>query len=74
MLYFILISTCIIFLQQWIDLARFTGLQAQKSEPSVNQTIESVNQTIESANPATVGCNTTEEAGVDEIENQQPMR
>ncbi|KAJ0551553.1 putative heme-binding uptake, Tiki superfamily, ChaN [Helianthus annuus] len=53
--------------QQWIDLARFTGLQAQKSEPPTNQTIEA-------ANPATVGCNTTEEANVDEIENQQSMR
>ncbi|KAM0013293.1 putative hem-binding uptake, Tiki superfamily, ChaN [Helianthus debilis subsp. tardiflorus] len=53
--------------QQWIDLARFTGLQAQKSEPPTNQTIEA-------ANPATVGCNTSEEANVDEIENQQSMR
>ncbi|XP_071705501.1 protein RETICULATA-RELATED 6, chloroplastic-like [Rutidosis leptorrhynchoides] len=53
--------------QQWIDLARFTGLQAQKSEPSINLTIES-------ANPATVGCETTEEAIVDEKENQQSMR
>ncbi|XP_076928525.1 protein RETICULATA-RELATED 5, chloroplastic-like [Bidens hawaiensis] len=54
--------------QQWIDLARFTGLQAQKSEPTINETMES-------ANPATVvGCNTTEEASVEEIENQQSMR
>ncbi|MFS7958291.1 hypothetical protein Hanom_Chr07g00676481 [Helianthus anomalus] len=64
---YILISIYYLFLQQWIDLARFTGLQAQKSEPPTNQTIEA-------ANPATVGCNTTEEANVDEIENQQSMR
>ncbi|KAI3705008.1 hypothetical protein L1987_75238 [Smallanthus sonchifolius] len=51
--------------QQWIDLARFTGLQAQKSESSI---------TIESANPSMIGCNTTEEAGVDEVENQQSTR
>nr|XP_043632429.1 protein RETICULATA-RELATED 5, chloroplastic-like [Erigeron canadensis] len=54
--------------QQWIDLARFTGLQPQKSEASANETIES-------ANPATLGCsNPTEEAAVDEVENQQSIR
>ncbi|KAD5962124.1 hypothetical protein R6Q59_014344 [Mikania micrantha] len=55
--------------QQWIDLARFTGLQAQKSESSINQTIESANPAS-----ATIGCNAAEDAGVDEIENQQSMR
>ncbi|XP_056169152.1 protein RETICULATA-RELATED 5, chloroplastic [Syzygium oleosum] len=49
--------------QQWVDLARFTGLQSRKStEPSY--------QTPDSANPATLQCNITEEAGSDEIKNQ----
>ncbi|KAI3720988.1 hypothetical protein L2E82_31988 [Cichorium intybus] len=69
--------------QQWIDLARFTGLQAQKSEASLNQGMESANPAalnqamesanpaaVESANPAALGCNTTEEAGIDETNGQ----
>ncbi|XP_023732058.2 protein RETICULATA-RELATED 5, chloroplastic [Lactuca sativa] len=66
--------------QQWIDLARFTGLQAQKSETSLlsqsqSQTTESanpaeLNQTVECVNPAALGCNTTEEAGIDETQSQ----
>ncbi|KVI09982.1 protein RETICULATA-RELATED 5, chloroplastic [Cynara cardunculus var. scolymus] len=51
--------------QQWIDLARFTGLQTQKSEPEPEP---SLNQTIESANSTPL--NTTEEAGIDEINSQ----
>lgn len=69
-------------MQQWIDLARFTGLQAQKSETSLlsqsqsqSQTTESanpaeLNQTVECVNPAALGCNTTEEAGIDETQSQ----
>ncbi|GFZ15078.1 DUF399 family protein, putative [Actinidia rufa] len=49
--------------QQWIDLARFTGLQARKSEPPSYQTPDS-------PNPAALGCNTPEEANIDEIKNQ----
>ncbi|CAI9273813.1 unnamed protein product [Lactuca saligna] len=65
--------------QQWIDLARFTGLQAQKkSETSLlsqSQTTESanpaeLNQTVECVNPAALGCNTTEESGIDETKSQ----
>ncbi|KAL6123505.1 hypothetical protein ACLB2K_076027 [Fragaria x ananassa] len=48
--------------QQWIDLARFTGLQASKSEPSIYQTSDSTNQVA-------LECNNTEES-VDEIQNK----
>lgn len=49
--------------QQWVDLARFAGLQSRKStEPSY--------QTPDLPNPATLQCNITEEAGSDEIKNQ----
>lgn len=49
--------------QQWVDLARFTGLQSRKStEPSY--------QTPDSPNPAMLQCNITEEAGSDEIKNK----
>ncbi|KAF8009748.1 hypothetical protein BT93_J0670 [Corymbia citriodora subsp. variegata] len=49
--------------QQWVDLARFTGLQSRKSaEPSY--------QTTDLPNPARLQCNITEEAGSDEINNK----
>lgn len=52
-------------MQQWIDLARSTGLQTRES-PS--------NQVQESPNPAALGCsNVTEEAtqaSTDELKNQ----
>ncbi|KAL3524021.1 hypothetical protein ACH5RR_016855 [Cinchona calisaya] len=49
--------------QQWVDLARFTGLQAQK--------IESVpSETSDSPNHAALGCNTSEDANIDEISKQ----
>ncbi|ONI24720.1 hypothetical protein PRUPE_2G258000 [Prunus persica] len=55
--------------QQWIDLARFTGLQTRKSESS--QMLDSTNQTPDSTNqmPA-LECNNTEETNVDEIQNK----
>ncbi|KAF5959124.1 hypothetical protein HYC85_000333 [Camellia sinensis] len=49
--------------QQWVDLARFTGLQATKSEPPSFQTPDSPNQ-------AALECNAPEEAAIDEIKNQ----
>nr|XP_016455921.1 PREDICTED: protein RETICULATA-RELATED 5, chloroplastic-like [Nicotiana tabacum] len=49
--------------QQWIDLARLTGLQAQKSE-------QVSDLAPDSANPAAVGCNTPEDTNIDEINNQ----
>jgi hypothetical protein len=50
-------------LQQWVDLARFTGLQARKSElPSY--------KIPDSPSHAALGCNNTEEATIDEIKNQ----
>ncbi|XP_004308966.1 PREDICTED: uncharacterized protein LOC101308136 isoform X2 [Fragaria vesca subsp. vesca] len=49
--------------QQWIDLARFSGLQASKSEPSIYQTSGSTNQVA-------LECNNTEETSVDEIQNK----
>lgn len=48
-------------LQQWIDLARFTGLQTRKSE--------SPSYTLDSQNLAALERN-TEETNVDEMENQ----
>ncbi|KAL2567726.1 hypothetical protein AAZV13_18G021300 [Glycine max] len=45
-------------LQQWIDLARFTGLQVRKTEPSAS----------DPPNPAAILCNETEEASIDERE------
>ncbi|XP_061375100.1 protein RETICULATA-RELATED 5, chloroplastic-like [Gastrolobium bilobum] len=43
--------------QQWIDLARFTGLQVRKTE----------SPTSDSPNQAAILCNKTEETGIDEI-------
>ncbi|KAK4579612.1 hypothetical protein RGQ29_029330 [Quercus rubra] len=49
--------------QQWVDLARFTGLQAQKKgQPSYD--------IPDSPSPAALGCKNTEEVTVDEIKNQ----
>lgn len=45
-------------LQQWIDLARFTGLQVRKTEPSAS----------DPPNPSAILCNETEEASIDERE------
>lgn len=49
--------------QQWIDLARLTGLQARKSE-------QVSDLALDSANPAAVGCNTPEDTNTDEINSQ----
>ncbi|OMO78065.1 hypothetical protein COLO4_24867 [Corchorus olitorius] len=49
--------------QQWIDLARFTGLQTrQDKSPSY--------QTPDSPSPAALECNTVEEANIDEFKNE----
>lgn len=49
--------------QQWVDLARFSGLQSQKSEPPSYQTLDSPSN-------AEIGCNTLEDTNIDEINNQ----
>lgn len=49
-------------LQQWVDLARATGLQTRKSEPPSYQTID-----LDSSNHAALECSSTEEANIDEI-------
>ncbi|KAK7305933.1 hypothetical protein VNO77_43846 [Canavalia gladiata] len=46
--------------QQWIDLARFTGLQVRKAE----------SPTSDSPNHTAILCNKTEEASMDEINNK----
>ncbi|TKY47596.1 RETICULATA-RELATED 5 [Spatholobus suberectus] len=46
--------------QQWIDLARFTGLQVRKTESPPS----------DSPNHAAILCNKTEEASIDEIKNK----
>ncbi|KAJ7963906.1 protein RETICULATA-RELATED 5, chloroplastic-like [Quillaja saponaria] len=50
--------------QQWVDLARSTGLQTRKVE------LPSYEKTGPPTNHATVGSNKTKEANVDEIKNQ----
>ncbi|CAN6930272.1 hypothetical protein Bca4012_099648 [Brassica carinata] len=49
--------------QQWIDLARSTGLQSQKSTPASKDVPEALEET-------TVECNATEEENVDKLDNQ----
>ncbi|KAL4320006.1 hypothetical protein GQ457_18G004290 [Hibiscus cannabinus] len=49
--------------QQWVDLARFSGLQSRKSEESSNQTADSLNTTA-------LECSAAEEANIDELNNQ----
>ncbi|KAG6763823.1 hypothetical protein POTOM_031266 [Populus tomentosa] len=49
--------------QQWVDLARFSGLQSQKSEPPSYLTLDSPSN-------AAIGCNTLEDTNIDEINNQ----
>ncbi|KAK7311177.1 hypothetical protein RJT34_09142 [Clitoria ternatea] len=46
--------------QQWIDLARFTGLQVRKTK----------SPTSDSPDHAAIVCNKTEEASIDEIKNK----
>lgn len=59
-----MISTSVSLLpQQWIDLARLTGLQARKSQ-------QVSDLPPDSANPAAVGCNTSEDTNTDEINSQ----
>lgn len=49
--------------QQWIDLARLSGLQTRKNiQPSY--------ETPDSPNPAALECNFAEEANIDEFKNQ----
>ncbi|MBA0605026.1 hypothetical protein Godav_017642, partial [Gossypium davidsonii] len=49
--------------QQWVDLARFSGLQTRKNEqPSY--------LTSDSPNPAALECGAAEEANIDEFKNQ----
>lgn len=50
-------------LQQWIDLARSTGLQTQKN-------IQASKETTEALEESTVESNATEEETIDKIDNQ----
>ncbi|XP_002520805.2 protein RETICULATA-RELATED 6, chloroplastic isoform X1 [Ricinus communis] len=49
--------------QQWVDLARFSGLQSKKDKPSSSY------QALASTTNAIDGSNTSENAGIDEIKN-----
>ncbi|KAJ9160401.1 hypothetical protein P3X46_025805 [Hevea brasiliensis] len=49
--------------QQWVDLARYSGLQSKNSKPSSYQIPDSTTE-------ATVGCNTAEDGSIDEIKKQ----
>ena len=51
-------------LQQWIDLARSTGLQTRKSDESPSLEV------TESTTPVALECNTIEDPNVDEIQNK----
>ncbi|KAF3578451.1 hypothetical protein DY000_02035702 [Brassica cretica] len=56
-------------MQQWIDLARSTGLQAQKGATASNQIPEALSQpTVEIVEYSTT--TTTEEATMDDLKNQ----
>ncbi|KAK1355079.1 protein RETICULATA-RELATED 5, chloroplastic [Heracleum sosnowskyi] len=46
--------------QQWIDLARSTGLQAKKSQPTSDEALTT-------ANIAALGCNTPEDANIEDV-------
>lgn len=48
--------------QQWVDLARYTGLQARKSKTSLYQAPDPPNH-------AALECTTSDEASIDEIKN-----
>jgi hypothetical protein len=52
-----------LMLQQWVDLARFTGLQSRRSGPPAYEIPDSPKR-------AALGCNNMEDATVDEIKNQ----
>ncbi|XP_077212699.1 protein RETICULATA-RELATED 5, chloroplastic-like [Tasmannia lanceolata] len=49
--------------QQWVDLARFTGLQTRKS-------VATSHQPSDTSSPSTLDCDTTEVSSLDEIRNQ----
>lgn len=48
-------------MQQWIDLARFTGLQTRKSQP-----LAALDTTDTPTQPA-VQCNTSQDTNIEEI-------
>ncbi|CAI9091798.1 OLC1v1026914C1 [Oldenlandia corymbosa var. corymbosa] len=52
--------------QQWIDLARFTGLQAQKTEEASSQSPAS-----DSPSNTALGCNASDDTNIEDISNQQ---
>ena len=52
-------------LQQWIDLARYTGLQTRKSESPSYQIPDS-----SLTNHSALKVNNTEDTNIDEIQNQ----
>lgn len=52
------------FLQQWIDLARATGLQAKKSQPASDEAVNT-------ANIAALGCNTPEDSNIEDINSTE---
>lgn len=64
---FLLVDICLILasenVQQWVDLARYTGLQARKSKTSLYQAPDPPNH-------AALECTTSDEASIDEIKNQ----
>lgn len=62
--YIILIPQLLIkMLQQWIDLARSTGLQTQKS-------IQASKESMEALEESTVESKATEEESIDKVDNQ----
>ncbi|XP_010257011.1 PREDICTED: protein RETICULATA-RELATED 5, chloroplastic-like [Nelumbo nucifera] len=49
--------------QQWVDLARYTGLQTRRNKALPDQPLDNVNS-------STSSCSTIKEASIDEINNQ----
>lgn len=52
-------------MQQWVDLARYTGLQTRKSESPSYQKTDSPSQAALEA----LECNSSEDANIDEVKN-----
>ncbi|KAK6929516.1 hem-binding uptake, Tiki superfamily, ChaN [Dillenia turbinata] len=56
--------------QQWVDLARFTGLQSRRTDIPTASNDMPAYQTPDASSQATLGCMAREEASIDELKNQ----
>ncbi|KAK6932961.1 hem-binding uptake, Tiki superfamily, ChaN [Dillenia turbinata] len=56
--------------QQWVDLARFTGLQTRKTDIPTASNDTPTYQTPDASSQSTLGCTAQEEPSIDETKNQ----